>query len=74
MKSVPLAEARSWDRVATLDSPFAEATLTAHSHAVGRIGTPDLVFEQLKVELGLVKVKKQVPPARTAGRNDVLRE
>ncbi|WP_371095859.1 hypothetical protein [Streptomyces sanglieri] len=74
VKSVPLAEARSWDRVATLDSPFAEATLTAHSHAVGRIGTPDLVFEQLKVELGLVKVKKQVPPARAAGRDHVLRE
>ncbi|MFE3122886.1 hypothetical protein ACFXHD_05635 [Streptomyces hydrogenans] len=71
VKSVPLAEARSWDRVATLDSPFAEAMLTAHSHAVGRIGTPDLVFERLKEELGL-KGKKSVPPARSAEQQDAV--
>lgn len=69
VKSVPLAEARSWDRVATLDSPFAEAMLTAHSHSVGRIGTPDLVFERLKEELGL-KGKKSVPPARGAEQQE----
>ncbi|MGW0841405.1 hypothetical protein ACWD26_14780 [Streptomyces sp. NPDC002787] len=71
VKSVRLADARAWERVATLDSPFAESMLTAHSHTVGRIGTPDLVFDQLKEELGLTKKKqpakqKPVPPARVA--------
>ncbi|MEY9938561.1 hypothetical protein [Streptacidiphilus sp. MAP5-3] len=53
VSSVPLADIRrhlgsgAWKRVATLDSPFAEAFLTAHSRTVGRIGTPDIDFTGL---------------------------
>ncbi|MER5364409.1 hypothetical protein [Streptomyces sp. NPDC002722] len=53
VQSVPLAEVRSWTRVATLDSPFAEAMLTSHGHTVARIGTPDVDFENIKQSLGL---------------------
>lgn len=53
VQSVPLAEVRSWTRVATLDSPFAEAMLTSHGHTVARIGTPDVDFENIKHSLGL---------------------
>ena len=54
VSSVPLAgireslESGKWTRVATLDSPFAEAFLTAHSRTVGRIGTPDIDFRALE--------------------------
>lgn len=64
VRSVPLVDVRQWKRVATLDSPFAEAMLTAHSRAVGRIGTPDINFERLKEELGLKGNKSQgIPPS-----------
>ncbi|MEU6341815.1 hypothetical protein ABZ883_12810 [Streptomyces sp. NPDC046977] len=53
VQSVPLAEVRSWTRVATLDSPFAEAMLTSHGHTVARIGTPVVDFENIKQSLGL---------------------
>ncbi|MET8376747.1 hypothetical protein [Streptomyces microflavus] len=43
-----LLESKEWKRVATLDSPFAEAFLTAHSRTVGRIGTPDIDFSALE--------------------------
>lgn len=71
VQSAPLDIARGWKRVATLDSPFAEALLTGHSRAVGRIGTPDINFERLKVELGLKGGNSQggrpsVPTARRA--------
>ncbi|MFJ8140711.1 hypothetical protein [Streptomyces sp. NPDC096013] len=58
--SLPLHEVRDLRRVATLDSPFAEAMLTGHSRAVGRIGTPDIDFERQKEELGLKGNKRQV--------------
>ena len=54
VNSVRLAQIRDhfesgkWRRVATLDSPFAEAFLTAHSRTVGRIGTPDIDFRTLE--------------------------
>ncbi len=51
VKSIPLGEARAWQRVATLDSPYAEAALAAHSRAVGRIGTPDISADRVKAEL-----------------------
>ncbi|WP_369377834.1 hypothetical protein [Streptomyces sp. cg36] len=60
VSSLPLDEVRGWRRVATLDSPFAEAMLTGHSRAVGRIGTPDIDFERQKEELGLKGNKRQV--------------
>jgi CheY-like chemotaxis protein len=70
VSSRPLNEVRQWNRIATLDSPFAEAMLTSHSRAVGRIGTPDINFDQVKVELGLKERKPQeknvVPPARSS--------
>ncbi|NEC43390.1 response regulator [Streptomyces sp. SID8016] len=53
VQSVPLAEVRSWTRVATLDSPFAEAMLTSHGHTVARIGTPVVDYENIKQSLGL---------------------
>ncbi|MFE1952241.1 hypothetical protein ACFW9D_17485 [Streptomyces sp. NPDC059524] len=58
--SHPLDEVREWRRAATLDSPFAEAMLTGHSRAVGRIGTPDIDFERQKEELGLKGITRQV--------------
>ncbi|MEU3390417.1 response regulator [Streptomyces albidoflavus] len=67
--SFPLDEVRGLRRVATLDSPFAEAMLTGHSRAVGRIGTPDIDFERQKEELGLKGNKRQVvQPAVPAAR------
>jgi hypothetical protein len=40
--SIPLAELESFERVAALDSPFAEALLSQFARYFGRIGTPDL--------------------------------
>ncbi|MGP4113647.1 hypothetical protein ACTWP5_22400 [Streptomyces sp. 4N509B] len=56
--SVPLSDVSTWGRVATLDSPFAEAWLTTHSRVVGRIGTPDIRLEHIEQEFNLVKIKK----------------
>lgn len=74
-----LSEEGDWTRVATLDSPFAEAMLTGHSRAVGRIGTPDINWQGLHEELGISKGKKQaeaqsvVPSAHVIAR-DPLKE
>ncbi|MFD0024502.1 hypothetical protein [Streptomyces sp. NPDC058382] len=57
VSSVALDEARGWKRVATLDSPFSEAMLIAYSRSVGRIGTPDLSFDEVQMRLGLTKPK-----------------
>lgn len=46
--SVPLVEVVKWRRVATLDSPFAEAAVNRFSGSAGRIGHPD-------IDLGAVK-------------------
>ncbi|WP_282697968.1 hypothetical protein [Streptomyces sp. CC208A] len=64
--SVPLAEARTWRRVATLDSPFSEAMLIAYSRSVGRIGTPDLSFDDVKVRLELEKPKARHLPTQAS--------
>jgi CheY-like chemotaxis protein len=64
VRSVSLEEARGWKRVATLDSPFAEALLIAYSRSVGRIGTPDISFEDVQVRLGLAKRKSETLPAQ----------
>ncbi len=42
IRSAALDEVRSWSRIATLDSPFAEAMLTEFSHSAGRVGTPNV--------------------------------
>ncbi|WP_159394163.1 hypothetical protein [Streptomyces sp. NRRL S-495] len=57
VQSIPLAEVRGWKRIATLDSPFAEAWLTSHGHTVARIGTPEVDYENIKQSLGLSKSK-----------------
>jgi len=74
VQSVPLAEVRSWTRVATLDSPFAEAMLTSHGHTVARIGTPVVDFENIKQSLGLDSKGKaadqnSVPNPRTTTKD-----
>ncbi|MFF7649147.1 hypothetical protein ACFZCY_04695 [Streptomyces sp. NPDC007983] len=74
VQSVPLAEVRLWTRVATLDSPFAEAMLTSHGHTVARIGTPDVDFENIKQALGLdgkgkAADQKSVPNPRTTTKD-----
>jgi CheY-like chemotaxis protein len=78
VRSEPLDTVKDWERVATLDSPFAEAMLTGHSRAVGRIGTPDINFELLKEELGLKgngnrrqNGQSSVPAARGAEQETV---
>lgn len=58
VQSTPLDEVRAWTRVATLDSPFAEAILTSHGHTVARIGTPDIDLENIKQSLGLIEKGK----------------
>jgi hypothetical protein len=74
VQSVPLAEVRSWTRVATLDSPFAEAVLTSPGHTVARIGTPVVDFENIKQSLGLdgkgkVAGQNSVPSPRTTTKD-----
>ncbi|WP_405921654.1 hypothetical protein [Streptomyces sp. NBC_00122] len=74
VQSVLLTEVRSWSRVATLDSPFAEAMLTSHGHTVARIGTPDVDFENIKQSLGLAgnrkaSDQKSVPPPRATAKD-----
>lgn len=74
VQSVPLADVRSWTRVATLDSPFAEAMLTSHGHTVARIGTPVVDYENIKQSLGLdgrgkAAEQKPVPNPRTTTKD-----
>ncbi|MET8367506.1 response regulator [Micromonospora sp. NPDC005194] len=56
--SLPIDAVQEWRRIATLDSPFAEAMLTAFSHSVGRVGTPDLetaaVFQALTADPAVI--------------------
>ena len=40
--TLPRVQLESWDQVASLDSPFAEALLTRFTRYFGRLGTPDL--------------------------------
>ena len=47
LRSEEIGVVRSWQRKATLDSPFAEAALAAFSQSAGRIGTPDVPFDHL---------------------------
>jgi hypothetical protein len=42
LRAVPFNELKIEDRIATLDSPFAEACLAGFSRYYGRLGTPDL--------------------------------
>lgn len=41
LKSVPCADARALDHIASLDSPFAESAVNRFNRYYGRIGTPD---------------------------------
>ncbi|MFI0540464.1 hypothetical protein ACH3VS_16465 [Streptomyces sp. WSLK1-3] len=77
VKSEELDEVRAWKRVATLDSPFAEAMLIAYSRSVGRIGTPDVSFDDVQVQLELMKAKPAGVPAQvsaSAPRGEVVRD
>ncbi|QXE38445.1 hypothetical protein KQY30_33645 [Streptomyces sp. GMY02] len=74
VQSVPSAEVRSWARVATPDSPFAEAMLTSHGHMVARIGTPVVDYENIKQSLGLdgkgkTTDQNSVPSPRTTTKD-----
>lgn len=51
--SVPYSELEHWERVASLDSPFAEAVLSSFTRFFGRIGTPDI-----DIELVLSRLRK----------------
>ncbi|CAG7649288.1 DNA-binding transcriptional response regulator [Actinacidiphila bryophytorum] len=66
VKSESLDEVRAWKRVATLDSPFAEAALIAYSRSVGRIGTPDVSFDDVQVQLELMKAKPGHVPTQSS--------
>lgn len=68
VSSVRLGEAQCWKRVATLDSPFAEAMLTAYSRSVGRIGTPDISFDDVLVQLELEKPKPGRFPTQSSAQ------
>ncbi|BAJ29369.1 MULTISPECIES: response regulator [Kitasatospora] len=76
VSSVPLADIRrhlesgEWKRVATLDSPFAEAFLTAHSRTVGRIGTPDIDFTSLEIRLTSEPAPGTATPRTQPGLTD----
>ena len=43
--TLPIAQMTSLRRLASLDSPFAEALLARFGHYFGRLGTPDLDLE-----------------------------
>lgn len=77
VKSEKLDEVRAWKRVATLDSPFAEAMLIAYSRSAGRIGTPDVSFDDVQVQLELMKAKPGHVPAQVsapAPHGEVVRD
>jgi CheY-like chemotaxis protein len=63
VRSIELSEVRTWKRVATLDSPFAEAMLTSYSRSVGRVGTPDISFDAVESQL-LTQIQPAVPPTQ----------
>jgi DNA-binding NarL/FixJ family response regulator len=52
-KSVPIADLKSYFRIASLVSPYCDALLTKHSHFRGRVGTPDLNVDSVKARLDL---------------------
>ncbi|MDH6123639.1 hypothetical protein [Kitasatospora sp. GP82] len=68
IQSVKWVELDTWMPRATLDSPFVEAALAAHSRSVGRIGTPDIPTTDIRAEL-MARQKEAsqaaVPAART---------
>lgn len=49
--SRPYADVACWRRIATLDSPFAEAAITTFGQASGRVGHPDIDTQRLKRRL-----------------------
>lgn len=56
LRAVSPEDAAAMDRVASLDSPFAEAAVNRFNRYFGRIGTPDLD------PAAIVKRLKQTPP------------
>lgn len=77
VRSVELAEVQAaWKRVATLDSPYAEAMLTSYSRSVGRVGTPDISFDTVQRQLEITNTKSSSTPtqAPTAPSNSEIRK
>jgi len=50
--NVPVGRLTEMDRVASLDSPFAEALISRFVRYFGRVGTPDLDFDSLLPRFG----------------------
>lgn len=51
LRTIPVAEALQFERVASLDSPFAESAINRFNRYFGRIGTPDLDSEAIAKRL-----------------------
>lgn len=51
LRAIPAAEALTFERVASLDSPFAESAVNRFNRYFGRIGTPDLDAEAIAKRL-----------------------
>jgi hypothetical protein len=65
LRSVPVELLTTFEPIATLDSPFAEAILARFARYLGRLGTPDIdekvVLDRLKNALGQTASKQAVP-------------
>jgi hypothetical protein len=57
LRAVSPEDAQAMDRVATLDSPFAESAVNRFNRYFGRIGAPDLDAEAIAKRLA------ETPPA-----------
>ena len=54
-------QAQNWERIASLDSPYAAELLTRFARYFGRIGTPDLDIELIlaRIESSLTNIKQK---------------
>lgn len=67
LRSVPVETLNTFEPIATLDSPYAEALLARFARYFGRLGTPDVdenvVLNRLQAGLAAAPAGKAIPPA-----------
>ena len=66
LRTASLDDAKRLSKVASLDSPFAEAVLSRFSRYFGRLGTPDLDKDVVLDRLQAQKIPSSPPPTTTS--------
>lgn len=69
VRTVEFESLSSYEKVATLDSPFAESVSSSYLHLLGRLGTPDLNIDRVVAQLKAKRPNHQTNDGATSSED-----